>query len=197
MSSVRGKLFKPKLIVLSAPSGSGKTTIVRELLKRHPEMQFSVSATTRAKREFEIEGRDYFFLTKQQFEAYIHQGRLLEWEQIYGEYYGTLTSEVDKALREGKSMLFDIDVKGAVSIKKHYPHESMLLFIKPPSIEVLTDRLTKRKTEDREAIRRRLERVPMELEQAKEFDVCIINDDLDKAVIAIDDIISHAITAAV
>ena len=94
-------------------------------------------------------------------------------------------------------MLFDIDVKGALSIKKHYPNESMLLFIKPPSIEVLTDRLTKRKTEDREAIRHRLERVPMELEQAKEFDVCIINDDLDKAVIAIDDIISHAITAAV
>ena len=160
-------------------------------------MLFSVSATTRAKREFETEEKDYFFLSKTQFEAYIQQDRLIEWEQIYGDYYGTVASEVDKALQQGKSMLFDIDVKGALSIKRHYPRESMLIFIKPPSIEVLTERLTKRRTEDPAAILRRLERVPMELEQAKEFDICVVNDDLNKAVNAIDDIISHTLSAPV
>jgi len=189
--------IKPKLFVISAPSGSGKTTIARELLKRHPDMLFSVSATTRPKREFETEGTDYFFLSKKQFEEYIHRGRLVEWEQIYGDYYGTLTSEVDKALQQGKSMLFDIDVKGALSIKRHYPQESMLIFIKPPSIEVLTERLTNRKTENPDAMLRRLERVPMELEQAKEFDVCVVNDDLTKAVNAIDEIIFHTLSTPV
>jgi guanylate kinase len=192
-----GASFKPKLFVISAPSGSGKTTIVHELLKRHPEMLFSVSATTRAKREFETDGSDYFFLSKIQFEEYIHLGRLVEWEQIYGNYYGTLRSEIDKALRQGKSMLFDIDVKGALSIKQHYPKDSMLIFIKPPSMEVLTERLKKRKTENSDSMLRRLERVPMELEQAKEFDVSVVNDDLNKAVSAIDEIISHALSAPV
>ena len=179
-----------QLIVISAPSGSGKTTIARELMRRHPDLLFSVSATTRPRRSFETEGTDYFFLTKERFQEYIRENRLVEWEEIYGEYYGTLKSEVDKALREGKAMLFDIDVKGALSIKKHYPQESLLIFIKPPSIEELTERLTKRKTEDPETINRRLERVPMEMDLVKEFDMCIVNDDLEKAVNSIDKIVS-------
>jgi guanylate kinase len=195
MERASEKSPKPKLFVISAPSGSGKTTLAHELLKRHPEMLFSVSATTRPKRESEREGRDYVFLTKSQFESYIREGRLVEWEQIYGEYYGTLRSAVDEALGRGKSMLFDIDVKGALSIKKQYPRESLLIFVKPPSMEVLIERLRNRKTEDRETLNRRLERVPMELEMAKEFDVSVVNDDLAKAVHAVDEIISHTLSA--
>ncbi len=184
---------KPKLIVVSAPSGAGKTTIAREILQRHPEILFSISATTRSKREHEIEGRDYFFLTRQQFESYIDQGRLIEWEQIYGDYYGTLKSEVENALRSGKSMLFDIDVKGALSIKKQYPTDSLLVFISPPNVDVLTERLIQRKTEDEIKIRRRLDRVPMELELSKEFDVYIVNDALSEAINKLDEVISSAV----
>ncbi len=193
MSSVVVKLHK--LIVISAPSGSGKTTIAREILKRHPEMSFSVSATTRPRRETETDGKDYFFLTKEQFEEYIRRGQLIEWEQIYGNYYGTLKGVVDGALQEGKSMLFDVDVKGALSIKQRYPAESVLIFVKPPSLEALHERLMKRKTEDAETIRRRLERVPMELEQAKDFDFCIVNDDLYRAVNAVDDVVNSLLSA--
>ncbi|HEV8537937.1 MAG TPA: guanylate kinase [Bacteroidota bacterium] len=185
----------PKLIVLSAPSGSGKTTIAREILKRHPGMLFSVSATTRPKREFEVDGKDYFFLTLEQFEKRIEEDLLIEWEEIYGHYYGTLKSEVDRARGNRKPMLFDVDVKGALSIKRQYPHDSILVFIKPPNLEALTERLKKRKTESAQTIRRRMERVPMEVERAGEFDFCVVNDDLDKAVIAVDDVITNAIAA--
>src|ERR1043166_6684039 len=153
-------MTKPKLFVISAPSGCGKTTIAREILKRHPEVVFSVSATTRKKREKEIHGKDYFFLAKEEFENKIRNGELIEWEEIYGDYYGTLKSEIDAGLNAGRSILFDVDVKGALSIKKKYPNDTVLIFIDPPSVEILTERLTNRKTEDPETIRKRLERVP-------------------------------------
>ena len=180
---------RSKLFVISAPSGSGKTTIAREILRRHPEIIFSVSATTRLKRGNEVGGKDYFFLMKEEFEDKIRMGELIEWEEIYGSYYGSLKSEVVKALSAGRSILFDIDVKGALSIKKQYPKDAILIFIRPPSMGVLTDRLTKRKTEDDDTVRRRLDRVPMEMILGDQFDHSVINDDLQQAVNDVDEII--------
>ncbi len=187
----------PKLIVISAPSGSGKTTIAKDILQKHPEISFSVSATTRPKREYEVESKDYFFLTREQFEDCIRTGKLIEWEEIYGDYYGTLKNEVNKVLSAGKSMLFDIDVKGALSIKQHYPNESVLIFVKPPSVEALSERLKKRKTENTETIQKRIESVPMEMELSKKFDFCIVNDDLETALSEVNEIINNAIASKV
>ncbi|MBI4810726.1 MAG: AAA family ATPase, partial [Ignavibacteriales bacterium] len=122
--SLNPNMSRIKLIVISGPSGCGKTTIAREILKRHPELMFSVSATTRTKRESEIDGRDYFFINAQEFKEKIQRDELVEWEQIYSDYYGSLKSEVDKAFATGKYMLFDVDVKGALSIKRKYSSES-------------------------------------------------------------------------
>jgi guanylate kinase len=178
-----------KLIMIAAPSGCGKTTIAKAILTNHPDMLFSVSATTRPKRTSEVEGKDHFFLTKEKFNECLHNGDLAEWEEIYGNYYGTLKREINRALEQGRTMLFDIDVKGALSIRKHFPNESILIFIKPPSVEVLKNRLEGRKTEDPETLRRRLDRVPMELEQGQQFDFQVVNDDLQKAIDEVDEIV--------
>ncbi len=178
-----------RLIVISAPSGSGKTTIARAIMQKYPAMLFSVSATTRQPRAAEVDGRDYFFLSKDEFQKRVQLGDLVEWEEIYGNYYGTLKSEVDRALQRGAIMLFDVDVKGALSIKRTYPNDSILIFIKPPSFEVLKHRLLNRKTEDEATIRRRLDRVPMELEKGSQFDWQVVNDDLETAVRTVDGII--------
>jgi guanylate kinase len=170
------------LIVISGPSGCGKTTIAHALLERHPETLFSVSATTRPKRSDEVQGKDYFFITRDEFEKKIKRNDLAEWEQIYGDYYGSLTSEIERAAAAGVPMMFDIDVKGALSIKKKYPERATLIFIKPPSIERLTERLRKRNTETPESFARRMSRVVMELELAKEFDHVIVNDNLPDAI---------------
>lgn len=183
----------PKLIVISGPSGCGKTTIAREILRRYPDIVFSVSATTRPKRNTEVNGKDYFFISKNEFEKKINQDELIEWEQIYDDYYGSLKSEVEKAINNGSSILFDVDVKGALSIKEKYPKDSILIFIKPPSLALLTDRLRNRKTETAETFNKRMERVTMELNRAKEFDYCVVNDVLDKAVTSVDAIIKDEI----
>lgn len=177
------------LIVLSAPSGAGKTTIVKAMLDKYPSFLFSVSATTRPKRESETDGHDYFFLQRQEFERRIEAGQLVEWEEIYGNLYGTLKSEVDKALAAGKVMLFDIDVKGGLSIQRAYPDESVLIFIKPPSIEILEARLRGRKTEDDVTFRKRMDRVTMELGLAPQFDFQVVNDDLQAAIAEVDRLI--------
>jgi guanylate kinase len=178
-----------KLIVISAPSGSGKTTIARAIMQKYPGMLFSVSATTRLPRTAEIDGKDYFFLSKEEFQRRVRLGDLVEWEEIYGNYYGTLKSEVDRALHRGTVMLFDVDVKGALSIKKTYPDDSVLIFVKPPNVEALQQRLVNRKTEDEATIRRRLERVPMEMEKGNQFDWQVVNDNLQSAVMKVDEII--------
>jgi guanylate kinase len=186
-------MSSPKLFVVAGPSGCGKTTIAGEILRRHPEITFSVSATTRPKRQGEIDGKDYYFTTKKDFEAKIKRGDLIEWENIYGEYYGTLKSEVDRAAKNGHPILFDVDVKGALSIKSKYNDRAVIIFIKPPSIEVLLDRLRKRRTETPEELTRRSERFKMELERSKDFDHCVVNDVLETAVTDVDDIISKYI----
>jgi guanylate kinase len=185
------KLFmvSGKLIVIAAPSGCGKTTIAKAILKKHSSIFFSVSATTRPIRNGEINGKDYFFLTKTEFEERMRIGDLVEWEEIYGNYYGTLKSEINRALQQGHMMLFDVDVKGALSIRRHFPNDSILIFIKPPSFEVLKKRLENRKTENPETLKRRLERVPMEMEQGQQFDFQVVNDDLQKAINEVDEIV--------
>ena len=152
-------------------------------------MKFSISATSREMRANETNGKDYFFLTKEEFEEKIRKNELIEWELIYGNYYGTLKREVDSALASGQSMVFDIDVNGALSIKKHYPGESLLIFIEPPSMEELIHRLKNRQTEDQESLRKRIERVPMEMERRTMFDERVINDELEKAISDVDAIV--------
>jgi len=170
-----------KLIVISAPSGSGKTTIAREIMKRNPSLGFSVSATTRAMRTGEVEGKDYFFLKKDEFQRNVAAGEFVEWEEMYGHFYGTLKREVDRALQDGQHLLFDVDVKGGLSIKRQYP-AALLIFIRPPSVDVLHQRLRDRKTEDLAALTRRLERVPMELELGNTYDYQVVNDHLERAI---------------
>ncbi|MEX1138124.1 MAG: guanylate kinase [Bacteroidota bacterium] len=180
------------LIVLSAPSGSGKTTIAKAIMQKWPAIVFSVSATTRSRRNGEQHAKDYYFLTREEFERRVKAGELVEWEEIYGDLYGTLKSEIDGALDAGRVMLFDVDVKGALSIKQHYP-EALLIFIKPPSVDSLKKRLTGRKTENASALSRRLERVPMELELGTKFDHQVVNDDLPRAIAKVEEIVSkHA-----
>ncbi len=186
----RVNVKRGKLIVVSAPSGAGKTTIVRTLMAKYPSMLFSVSATTRPQRGAEVHGRDYFFLTKEEFERRIKDGELVEWEEIYGNYYGTLKSEVNRALHNGRIMMFDIDVKGGLSIKKHYPDDTVLIFIKPPSVEALHRRLLDRKTEDEATVARRMTRVPMELEKGNEFQYQVVNEDLKTALAAVEAILT-------
>lgn len=182
-----------KLIVISAPSGGGKSTIAHGILVRHKDIEFSVSATTRKKRENEVEGKDYFFLARKDFGERIARGELVEYEEIYGDYYGSLKSVVEKALTECRPLLFDVDVNGALSIKEKYPKDAVLIFIQPPSIEALRERLLKRNTEDEKTVMKRLERVPMELEKGKGFDYKVVNDDLLKAISEVDEIVKKSI----
>ncbi|MGA9117198.1 MAG: guanylate kinase [Bacteroidota bacterium] len=169
-----------KLIVLSAPSGSGKTTIAHAVLGRIPSLRFSVSATTRPRRSGETEGRDYFFLSEEEFGRRVRGGEFVEWEEIYGHRYGTLEAEVRRAVQGGRHIIFDVDVKGALSIRERFP-EALLIFIRPPDRKTLERRLRGRQTEDGEALRRRLERVPMEMEMERRFDHTVVNDDVHRA----------------
>jgi guanylate kinase len=183
--------FRSNFIVLSAPSGGGKTTIAKMLVKKYNDLSISISATTRPKRPLEEEGRDYFFLNKDEFTENIKKDNFIEYEEVHGDYYGTLKQRVEELLAEGKAIIFDIDVKGAISIKKQYP-EAILLFIKPPSLDELKARLKKRRSESEEAINKRLERINFEYEQAKHFDYEIINDHLPHTIKQIEDLILRA-----
>jgi guanylate kinase len=172
-----------KLIVFTAPSGAGKTTIVKELLRVFPDLAFSVSATTRQKRASEVHGKDYYFISADEFRDLIAQDAFLEWEEVYeNQFYGTLKREVERLWSLGKDVIFDIDVEGAMSIKSAYPDRTLTVFVKPPSEQVLFERLRNRKSETAETLRIRLEKAAYELTFESRFDVVLINEVLESAV---------------
>lgn len=171
-----------RLLIVTAPSGSGKTTIVRHLLATFPDLRFSTSATNRKRRASEVNGRDYYFISDERFRVLMERDAFLEWEEVYpGQYYGTLRSEVDRLLAEGRNVIFDIDVKGAARLKALYGANALALFVRPPSLEILVRRLTQRQTEDAASLTRRIERVREEMSWESRFDRTLINDRLDAA----------------
>lgn len=187
-----------KLIIFTAPSGAGKTTIVRHLLKTRTDLAFSISACTREQRYGEVNGLDYYFLTPQDFKQKIEENAFLEWEEVYeGQYYGTLREEVERLIKMGKNVILDVDVKGAWNIKQFYGDRALTVFVKPPSPEVLFERLRNRKTEDTESLRRRIDRAREELTYERRFDISLLNKDLDvtlkEAETLVEDFIIHGI----
>ena len=176
--------MKGKLIIVSAPSGSGKSTIVRWLMEQHPELKlyFSVSCISRQPRGTEQDGVDYFFLQPDEFRQKIANGEFLEYEEVYTDrFYGTLKAQVERQREAGQNVVFDVDVKGGVNIKKYYGDEAMSLFIQPPSVEELRRRLEGRATDTPEAIQQRLDKAEYELTFAPKFDHIVVNDDLETA----------------
>ena len=172
--------FEPKLLVFTAPSGAGKTTIVRHLLNLYPFLGFSISATNREKRPNEIDGKDYYFLTTDAFKEKVQENAFIEWEEVYdNQYYGTLKSEVERIWSEKKYVVFDIEVKGATNIKKLYGDKALVVFIRPPSLEILIQRLIDRNTESPASLRKRINRVKKEMQYENSFDYVLVNDVLD------------------
>ncbi|MFT4575879.1 MAG: guanylate kinase [Polaribacter sp.] len=183
--------FEGKLFVFSAPSGSGKTTIVRHLLAQEKfNLEFSVSATSREPRGFEVNGQDYYFISLKEFKENIKSDSFLEWEEVYRDnFYGTLKTEVERIWAEGKHVIFDIDVAGGLRIKKKFPEQTLAVFVKPPSIDELKIRLKKRKTESDEKINMRIAKASVELATAPQFDKIIKNYDLEVALEEAEDLV--------
>ena len=178
------KAMKGKMLIVSAPSGSGKSTIVNWLMQEHPELRlyFSISCTSRAPRGTEQNGVEYFFLTPEEFKEKIQNNEFLEYEEVYQDrFYGTLKAQVERQREAGQNVVFDVDVKGGVNIKRYYGDEALSLFIQPPSVEELRRRLTGRGTDTPEAIEERLAKAEYELTFASQFDRIIVNDDLETA----------------
>jgi guanylate kinase len=170
------------LIIFSAPSGAGKTTIVRHLLIQLPELSFSVSATTRSRRPNEVHGRDYYFLSPEAFQAHVDAGDFLEWEEVYaGTCYGTLRSEIERVFAQGKHVIFDVDVQGGLNIKRAWGERALAVFVQPPDVATLERRLRERTTETEEQIQRRMAKAQSELAFAGEFDYVLLNDELVRA----------------
>lgn len=172
-----------KAIIFSAPSGSGKTTIVKYLLANNPDLGFSISASTRDKRgRTEQNGKDYYFLSPADFRKKIDNNEFVEWEEVYeGNFYGTLKSEIERIWREGKNVIFDVDVKGGLNLKKYFGDKALAVFVKVPSLEVLKERLNDRGTETEESLSRRLFKAQFEAGFSENFDVVLINENLDKS----------------
>lgn len=173
---------KGKLIIFSAPSGAGKTTIVQHLLTKNLNLEFSISATNREKRETETHGKDYYFLSDTEFSDKVKNNEFLEWEEVYqGTSYGTLKSEVERILNQGKNVIFDVDVVGGLNIKHFYGNQALAIFVKAPSVEELKKRLTDRSTESDEKIKTRIAKAKYELGFADQFDVVLLNENLEQA----------------
>ena len=177
-----------EIIVVSAPSGAGKTTIVKQILKQYPEIVFSVSATTRPKRTVETDGVEYYFITEKEFIEKIEKNEFVEWEKFYDYYYGSFKKSVDNCINARKTILLELDVKGSISLKKIYP-EAHLIYIMPPSYDELIRRLKGRQTENSEDFKKRVERIKMELSLKDQFDYLIENKDLEKAIKETSDLI--------
>ena len=179
-----------KLIIITAPSGSGKTTIVKELLNRNSSLAFSVSACTRKARNGEVEAVDYYFLTEEDFKNKINNREFLEWEMVYpGKYYGTLNSEIERLWNKQQIPVIDIDVKGALNVKENFKNEAVSVFIKTPSLDILKQRLINRGTEDEKGLQERLNKAEFELSFEQNFDFIVVNDKLELAVNELENII--------
>lgn len=173
---------KGKLVIFSAPSGAGKSTLVNYLLPQFPQLSFSISATSRAPRGQEEHGKDYYFLSSEEFKVRVAQDELLEWEEVYsGTYYGTLRTEVERIWSEGKVVVFDIDVVGALNLKKQFGDRALTLFVQAPSVEILEQRIRGRGTDSEEKIQQRVAKATIEMARAPEFDKVVVNDDLNTA----------------
>ncbi|MDP6685088.1 MAG: guanylate kinase [Candidatus Marinimicrobia bacterium] len=170
------------IFTISAPSGTGKSTLCKAILKEIPDLSFSVSYTTRPQRENEIDGVDYHFISHSEFQFMIDKGQLAEYEDVHGHFYGTLKTSLKDSMIKGNPLLLELDVKGAMAIKKLYPEQTLSIFVKPPNEDALRLRLENRGTDDKALIKKRLTRIHMELEYGKMFDVSLINDDLDTAI---------------
>ncbi len=180
-----------KLVIISAPSGAGKTTLVKHLLSSGLNLEFSVSATTRRPRSPEEDGKDYYFLSVDEFRKRIENKEFIEWEEVYkGNFYGTLKSETERIWAKGNHVVFDVDVKGAIKLKNIFGNKSLALFIMPPSIEELETRLKKRGTDDPVKIKTRIAKAEAELKFANQFDDVIINNQLDRAIKEVSDIVT-------
>ena len=174
--------MKGKLIIICAPSGAGKTTIVRHVLENIPSMEFSVSATNRKQRPNEVNGLDYYFIETDEFTSKIARSEFLEWEEVYpGTFYGTLKNEIDRIWNRGNHVIFDVDVEGGLNIKRHYGNRALLIFIRPPSLEVLAQRLKSRATETQKDYEMRVKKAKREMSYEKHADQVLINDQLEKA----------------
>jgi len=170
-----------KALIFSAPSGSGKTTLVQHLLSKFPKIRFSISASTRDKRgRTETHGKDYFFLSPTEFKAHIDRGDFIEWEEVYeGNFYGTLKSEIDKIWSDGYHVIFDVDVKGGLNLKKYFGERGLAIFVKVPDLETLSNRLKDRGTENEDSLSRRLYKADFEMSFADQFDEILVNDRLE------------------
>ncbi|MEY3321957.1 MAG: hypothetical protein RLZZ417_1540 [Bacteroidota bacterium] len=187
--------YSGPVIIITAPSGSGKTTLVKYLLATFPQLNFSISATTRAQRPTEIDGKDYHFISVDHFFAFRDQGLLVEWEEVYpGQFYGTLYSELTKIWEKGNIVLFDVDVQGAIELKNKFKHQSLSIFIKAPSIEILGERLKQRSTETEESLQKRILKAELETSYASSFEHILVNDRLADAQKQITNIVNHFLT---
>lgn len=192
---MKDSIEKGKIIVLSAPSGSGKSTIIGKLMEKPGlKLGFSISATSRAPRGEEKHGKEYFFLTEEEFKRNVEEGNFVEWEEVYsGVCYGTLVSEVNRITESGHNLIMDVDVKGALNIKKRYKDECLTIFIMPPDKKTLEQRLRSRGTDSEDTILKRLHKSEYEISFAPEFDDVVINDDLDEAVDKVEKIVRNFI----
>ena len=185
-----------KVIIFSAPSGSGKTTLVKHCLEHFPELEFSISCTTRNPRGTEKDGVDYYFLTPEKFRQKIWEEAFVEFEEVYEDkYYGTLKSEVERIWNDGKTVIFDVDVKGGIALKKYFGSQALSIFIMPPSIQELERRLISRATDDAETIQTRVEKAEHEITFQNEFDKIVVNTDLDTAKIEIEKLVEEFLNA--